>query len=95
MTPEEAEEKIERAMEGVKPHRLDSFTLKTKSLKFRLHDDEFEEICEIAQSLGLSVSEYFCALHRYAAKQLRPDPSSGEWVHPSPRGRMTGRHRHR
>ncbi len=75
-------------MAGVKPHRLDSHTLKTKKLKFRLHDDEFEEIRETAESLGLSISEYFCALHRYAVEHLEPDPQAGEWAHPAPRDRL-------
>lgn len=91
MKPEDAEEKIQSVMDGVRVHRLDAYTLKTKSLKFRLHDEEFEEIRETAESLGLSIAEYFCTLHRYAARQLRSEPDTGEWVHPSPRGRF---HRH-
>ena len=83
MNPEDAEEKISHAMEGLRPHRLDGYTLKTKRLKFRLHDEEFEEIRETAESLGLSISEYFCTLHRYAVKHLTPPPGN-EWVHPEP-----------
>ena len=93
MKPEEAEEKIKLALADLRPHRLDSFTLKTKRLKFRLHDDEFAEIQETAESLGLSISEYFCALHRYAVKHLTPGPEAGEWVHPQDRDRPHRRHR--
>lgn len=87
MNPEETDKKIEAAMADVKPSRLDTFTLKTKRLKFRLHDEEFEEIREIAEGLGLSISEYFCALHRHAVKQLSPEGDSQQWVHPEPRDR--------
>jgi len=82
--PDEAELRIETAMADVKPHRLDSYTLKTKRLKFRLHDEEFEEIREVAERLGLSISEYFCALHRHAAKHLLPENENEHWVHPDP-----------
>ena len=84
MERDDAEEKIKEAMDGLRPHRLDGYTLKTKRLKFRLHDEEFEEIREMAESLGLTIAEYFCTLHRYAVKQLAPDPHGGEWVHPDP-----------
>ena len=94
MRPEEGEEKIREAMEEVRPHRLDGYTLKTKRLKFRLHDEEFEEIRETAESLGLSIAEYFCTLHRYAAKHLAPEPEGGEWVHPEP-DPPHKRHKHR
>lgn len=87
MKPEEAEKRIQSVMDGVRAHRLESHTLKTKRLKFRLHDEEFEEIRETASGLGLTVPEYFCALHRYAVDHLRPDPSQGEWLHPHPAGR--------
>lgn len=72
------------AMAEVRPHRLDSYTLKTKQLKFRLNDEEFEEIRETAEALGLSISEYFCALHRYARPRLIPNAQSGTWTHPLP-----------
>lgn len=70
------------AMSDVRPHRLDSYTLKTKQLKFRLNDEEFEEIRETAEKLGLSISEYFCALHRYARPRLVPEAQAGTWSHP-------------
>lgn len=81
---EESERKIMDAMAEVRPHRLDSYTLKTKQLKFRLNDEEFEEIRETAEVLGLSISEYFCALHRYARPRLVPNPQAGTWSHPLP-----------
>ena len=82
MGPEDAQRKIMEAMAELRPHRLDSHTLKTKQLKFRLNDEEFEEIRETAETLGLSISEYFCALHRYARPRLIPDPGAGTWSHP-------------
>jgi hypothetical protein len=82
MVSDDAERKLMEAMSEVKPHRLDSYTLKTKQLKFRLHDEEFEEIRETAELLGLSISEYFCALHRYARPNLAPKPEAGQWLHP-------------
>lgn len=82
MGSEDAERRIMEAMAEVKPHRLDSYTLKTKQLKFRLNDEEFDEIRETAELLGLSISEYFCALHRYARPRLAPDPQAGKWSHP-------------
>lgn len=82
MVSDDAERKLMEAMSEVKPHRLESYTLKTKQLKFRLHDEEFEEIRETAELLGLSISEYFCALHRYARPKLTPDPQAGQWLHP-------------
>lgn len=82
MGTEDANLRIKEAMEAVRPHRLDSYTLKTKQLKFRLHDEEFEEIRETAEMLGLSISEYFCALHRYARPKLVSNPQAGTWLHP-------------
>jgi hypothetical protein len=82
MGSEDAERRIMEAMEEVRPHRLDSYTLKTKQLKFRLNDEEFDEIRETAELLGLSISEYFCALHRYARPRLIPNPQAGKWTHP-------------
>lgn len=82
MESEDAERRIMEAMADVRPHRLDSYTLKTKQLKFRLNDEEFEEIKETAELLGLSISEYFCALHRYARPRLIPGPDAGHWLHP-------------
>lgn len=82
MGTEDANLRIKEAMDGVRPHRLDSYTLKTKQLKFRLHDEEFEEIRETAEMLGLSISEYFCALHRYARPKLIPNSQAGTWLHP-------------
>lgn len=82
MNSEDAEQRIMDAMADVRPHRLDSYTLKTKQLKFRLNDEEFDEIRETAELLGLSISEYFCALHRYARPRLIPNPESGTWLHP-------------
>lgn len=88
---EKIEQSIITAMADLKPHRLDSYTLKTKQLKFRLHDEEFEEIRETAETLGLSISEYLCALHRYARPRLLPDPEAGQWMHPVQRS--TAAHR--
>ena len=93
MDPEEAESRIENALADVKPHRLESYTLKTKRLKFRLHDEEFEEIREVSEHLGLSISEYFCALHRHAVKHLLPENVNEHWVHPDPDGRPSRRRR--
>lgn len=90
---DDVQERIKAAMAELRPHRLDAYTLKTKRLKFRLHDAEFEEIQETAESLGLSIAEYFCTLHRYAVKQLTPDPASSQWVHPEPHDRPHRRHR--
>lgn len=84
MIHQDAEERIRTALADVQPHCLDSHTLKTKKLKFRLHDEEFEEIRETAESLGLSIAEYFCTLHRYAVQRMQPEPHGGEWVHPEP-----------
>lgn len=87
MKLQDVEERIRSAMAGVKPHRLDTHTLKTKRLTFRMRDEEFEEIRETAESLGLSIAEYFCALHRYAVAELHPEPNGAEWVHPEPHTR--------
>jgi len=82
MGSEDGEQRIRDVMADLRPHRLDSHTLKTKQLKFRLRDEEFEDIRETAESLGLSITEYFCALHRYARPRLTPDPNAGNWLHP-------------
>lgn len=82
MNSDDAERKIIEAMADVKPHRLDSHTLKTKQLKFRLNDEEFNEIRETAEMLGLSISEYFCTLHRYARPRLISSSEAGSWFHP-------------
>lgn len=82
MNSDDAERRIIDAMADLKPHRLDSYTLKTKQLKFRLNDEEFEEIRETAELLGLSISEYFCALHRYARPRLLPNSEANTWLHP-------------
>lgn len=83
MLSKDAEERIKTALSDLRPHRLDSHTLKTKRLTFRLQDEEFTEIKETAEALGISITEYFCALHRYAVQRLDLEPEGGEWVHPS------------
>ena len=85
MKKKEAEEKIEVAMAHVHAKRLGPHMPREKRLKFCLHDEEFEEIRATADSLGLSISDYFCTLHRYAVTRLEVSSKDDDWVHRSTR----------
>jgi len=89
MNREEGEKHIEDAMSHVHPRRLEPHAIKSKRLVFRMHDEEFEEIRATAEALDMSVSEYFCALHRYAVKRLQIQQNEAEWVHRKPRDGWT------
>ncbi|MBI2423632.1 MAG: hypothetical protein HYV27_12445 [Candidatus Hydrogenedentes bacterium] len=75
-------DRLRNIMDGIRPAKLDTFTLKVKRLSFRLTDQEFHEISQTASSLGLTPQEYFVTLHHYAASQLKREPIQGEWYHP-------------
>lgn len=85
MERDEAEKQLGAAMENLHVKRLEPHILKSKRLIFRMHDEEFEEVKNTAESLNMSVSEYFCTLHRYAVKRLQVPPGEAEWVHRTPR----------
>ena len=85
MDRERSEKKIANAMEHVHSARLRSQALITKRLTFRMHEDEFEDIRRTAESLDMSITEYFCALHRYAATRLDGVARDAEWVHRKPK----------
>lgn len=78
---EQSEKKIASAMEHVHAGHLRSRALLTKRLTFRMHEEEFDEIRQTAESLGMSISEYFCALHHHAAARLSGIQRDAEWVH--------------
>lgn len=86
MKHEDPEKKIEAALAHVHPRRLDRHRLKSKRLVFRLHDAEFEEIQATAESLEMSIAEYFCTLHRYAVGRLNVSEQEAAWVHRTDRG---------
>ncbi len=85
MNRKESEKKISSALAHVHPKRLEPHVVKTKRLTFHLLDEEFEEIRATAESLDMSISDYLCALHRYAVKRLGTPSTDSEWVHRSPR----------
>ena len=87
MDLKESNSDIEAAMAHLHPGRLAGSIKKTKRLKFHLTDEEFDEIRETAASLELSIAEYFCALHHYAAPRLEVSANSSEWVLRSERKR--------
>ena len=80
MDLKESNNDIEAAMAHLHPARLAGSIKKTKRLKFHLTDEEFDEIRETAESLDLSIAEYFCALHHYAAPRLQVSSQSSDWV---------------
>ena len=85
MNQEESEKKIASAMAHIHPRRLEPHRRTAKRLVFKLHEEEFEEIRQTAEALDMSISEYFCALHRYAVKRLDVSKKEAEWVHREPR----------
>ena len=85
MNEDESEEKIALAMEHVTSKRLGAHTRRDKRLTFHLSDEEFDEVKSTAEALDYSISDYFYALHRYAAKRLAIESSEADWVHPSAR----------
>ncbi len=87
MNREESEKKLAAALEHVSPAHLRSRALVTKRLTFRMHEEEFEEIRRTAESLDLSISDYFCALHHYAAARIEGIDRGADWVHRNPRHR--------
>ncbi len=90
MNRERSDKKIAAAMEHVHSGHLRSRALLTKRLTFRMHEEEFDEIRRTAESLGMSISEYFCALHHHAAARLSGIQRDAEWVHREPRREVDG-----
>jgi len=67
MTPRKltAEQKIARALRGLDLEELKQQMTKTESILIRVTAAEKEEIKAVAETLGMSVSEYLLALHRH------------------------------
>ena len=65
-----AEERIARALRGLKLDELKQDTAKTDSILIRITPDEKEQIRTVAEVLEISVAEYFLGLHRAAARRI-------------------------
>ena len=71
-----AEEKIARALRGLKLDQLKQDTAKTESILIRVTPDEKEQIRAVAETLEISVAEYILGLHREAVVHVRGPRSS-------------------
>lgn len=61
---------LAKALADVSPSRLDTLTKKSERVNIRVTATEKVEMQETAESLGLSLSEYLSALHRFAMPRL-------------------------
>jgi len=62
--------KLEKALKGFDPESLRD-AVKDKTLNIRLSSKDKELMEVVADSLGLSVAEYLCQLHRIAAGKIK------------------------
>ena len=73
MTPRKLtpEERIARALRGLKLNKLKQDSAKTEVILMRVSEAEKEEIKTVAEGLEISLTEYLLGLHRQAVVQLR------------------------
>ena len=71
-----AEERIARALRGLKLDQMKQDTAKSDSILIRITPDEKEQIKAVAEVLEISVAEYLLGLHREALVHIRRPRSS-------------------